>query len=384
MKKFWLGIVGLAAAATTADAAVLFTMSLDDNGLGAPTAGQWAVYASVSSDSQGLYGFGVDLLPFTGTLLNRANGVVMENSSDGAQLNLGFSAGRTSDAAAGKFSGLGDLGAGAAMKPVYTFGKQADNLNNYIPPEFDTQTAVFGAGRANYGVETWGGPTPGAPLFDGVAKNMFLLGRGNYTAGTPAFDTASVDTLASVYLTNTGTANGRAPLFFAARDLIVQQANSFTLDATATKGTNQAVGGNIAVTGANNSYQSEVDQLLGNVAIGNAPIATIGPEGPIYVMAKLTGTAADIAAFLADTTNDVGSGDSQFAPLHANYDAAFGAGGFNALFRFDASANNRTINWESTIAGVTVDQLAAVPEPASLGLLCVAGVGLLARRRRKA
>src|SRR5688572_2909557 len=93
MKKFWMGIVGLAAATTTANAAVLFTMSLDDNGAGVATAGQWAVYASVSADSQGLYGFGVDLLPFTGTLLNRANGVAMENSSDGAQLNLGFSAG---------------------------------------------------------------------------------------------------------------------------------------------------------------------------------------------------------------------------------------------------------------------------------------------------
>src|SRR5688500_4302470 len=244
MRKLWLGIVGLAAASTANAALVTYTMSLDDNGAGVPTAGQWAVYASVSSDVAGLYGFGVDLLPFQGTLLNRANGVVMENSNDGAQLNLGFTTGRTQDAAAGKFSGLGDLGAGAAMRPVYGIGQQPDDLDNYIPAEFDTQTAVFGAGRNAYGQETWKG------------MNMFLLGRGNYTT-VPDFDRASVDTLANVYVSRTaGTANVASPIAYDFRDLISSGRNFVGLAGTPDAGTpvNVAVGDAITVTGSNGGY----------------------------------------------------------------------------------------------------------------------------------
>src|SRR5688572_7267569 len=91
-------------------AVVTYTMSYNDNGAGQIAANNWAVYASASADSAGLYGFGVDLLPFTGTLVNRAPGVIREDGDTGEQLNLGFTAGRTQDQASGKFSGLADLG----------------------------------------------------------------------------------------------------------------------------------------------------------------------------------------------------------------------------------------------------------------------------------
>jgi hypothetical protein len=378
-----LCIVVAAIASNASAAVVTYTMSYHDFGTGTPTVNSWAVYASVSADAAGLFGFGVDLLPYTnGSLFqNRANGVVMTDSATDEILNLGFTTGRTQDVAAGKLSGLADLGAGAAMRPVYGIGQHIDKLDNYIPANFDVQSATFGGGRAvNYGVETY--TPPGV-----TARNMFLLGRGTWTGATmPDFDKLSVDSKASVYLNTSGTANTVATLQYAYRALLfIDNFTRFSLDPTGTF-TNQAIGGSIAVTGANNSYVSEVDQLVVNSVTGSAPIATIGSEaGNIYVMAKLTGTQAQIDAFLNDpgVIADVGAGDSQFAPLHAAYDAQFGGGGFNALFKFPSTAGVRTINWDTDGIGVTVDQLAVVPEPACIGIVGCVTI-LLSRRRNRA
>jgi hypothetical protein len=387
MRKLWLGIIGLAAASTANAAVVTYTLSYNDFGAGTRVDGSWAVYASTSAnDNAGLFAFGVDLAPGAGgtiaTLANRANGVVMTDSATDEQLNLGFTTGRTQDLAAGKFSGLGDLGAGAAMKPIYGFGQHVDKLDNYIPANFDVQSATFGGGRAvNYGVETYTPP-------GGTPRNMFLIGRGTFTGAKPVFETGSVDSKASVYVSNTtGTQNVIAQLVYDTRDLGVTVTPDYVALNGPVKGANQAVGGGITVTGSNGGYTSEVDQLLNpSMNTGNAPIQSIGDEaGNVYVMAKLAGSAADITTLLNTLTNDVGAADSQFALLHSAYDTQFGAGGFNALFKFANTAGPKTFNWEfGTTTGVTVDQLAAVPEPATFGLLGLGALGLLARRRRNA
>src|SRR6266568_6095166 len=66
MRKFWLGILGLAAASTANAAVVTFTLALNDDGFGnggaASTPGSFAVYADVSTgDNSGLFAFGVDM-----------------------------------------------------------------------------------------------------------------------------------------------------------------------------------------------------------------------------------------------------------------------------------------------------------------------------------
>jgi len=192
---------------------------------------------------------------------------------------------------------------------------------------------------------------------------------------------------ASVWKLNhpTGTETETATIEFRLQSL-APCTSAFVLLTSTPQATNVAAGGAIAVSGSNNNYVSEVDQLLEpSVNRGSALIQTIGDEsGNVYVMAKLRGTAADIATVLADTDQDVDASDSEFAALHAAYDAQFGDGGFNALFRFPNLAGAKVFNWDFSASGaanVTVDQLAAVPEP-SLALAAVGGIVLLRRRRR--
>jgi len=371
MRKLWLGIIGLAAASTANAAVVTYTLSYNDDGTGTATPGVFAVYAQASpGDNGGIFATGVDLTGNIDFIGNTLPGYSFKKTTIPTNTKFaGFLAGFAADIAAGKVSGLQDLSKGADLLPVYGFGQDSGDLLTLKPSTHNAVTDVNGNGS-----------TYAAKL---------LVAVGTVPAGTDIktvkFDRASVDNKASVWDDRSGIENVIAQLVMVD---VPPPAHSFTLDATGTKGTNQAVGGSIAVTGSNNKYSSEVDQLLNpSTDVGNAPIATInGEPGAIYVMAKLTGSAADIATLLGELTTDVDNTDSQFAALHGNYDGAFGAGGFNALFRFpnDAAAANRTINWDLSGSGVTVDQLAAVPEPATISLLGLGALGLLARRRRTA
>src|SRR5438128_7656306 len=173
MRNLWLGIIGLAAATTANAAVVTYTLSLDDNGSGVATANNWAVYIQTSAgDNAGLFGFGVDLNGTFTSVLNRANGLVMEDSTNPGvdPKSLGFTTGRTQDAANGKFSGLQDLSAGSNLIPIYGIGQIADRLTNHAPSNYDTVTATYGAGANPYNAK-------------------FLAGRGVWSGSTlPSFD----------------------------------------------------------------------------------------------------------------------------------------------------------------------------------------------------
>jgi hypothetical protein len=369
--------IAVAAMVSSAPAAVVtYRMSYHDNGAGIPTANNWAVYASVSPDAGGLVEYNIDLLPYTfgGMSSNRGNGVVMSNPDTEEQRSLGFTAGRVSDALQGRYSGAQELSGGVPLIPIYGVGQQADDLDNYIPPDFTQQDAVFGAGRSPYGVQTFAG------------RNLFLIARGSWSGSVlPAFDSTSADTSARVWNSRSGLETSPATLIFdySGPCGLGDCFSMVSLRNFGVSGSNLAVGGSIAVNGNNNRYISEVDQLTSDLDFGHAPIQTIGDEsGNIYVMARLNGTAADIAALLGSLFNDVDATDSQFAALHAAYDGQFGSGGFNALFKFLNIQGAKVFDWDFRgHPGVTVDQLAAVPEPSSFCLL-LGGVLMIARRRR--
>ncbi len=327
----------------------------------------------------------------------------------------------------GTVSGVQDLAKGANLVKLYNIGKagvtgnmdtRAPKPSPFIYPPGSIVLMDDGAGGTTP-VDMSGQPVPyknyatGEAAADGQVNSASTGARGSLglppnPAGAPVIPTGSVRLLTGAW---TGTApdinaiqrtvNSSASVWhdtsgaevfddaqlqIAFRDLQAPSGADYVALNGPVKGTNQAVAGGIAVTGANNKYISEVDQLADpSLNTGNAPIQTIGDEaGSIYVMAKLVGAAADINTVLTNLTLDVDNSDPEFAKLHAIYDSQFGGGGFNALFKFPNVAGAKTFNWEltGTHGAVTVDQLAAVPEPATMGLMAFAGLGLLARRRR--
>jgi hypothetical protein len=376
LRRLAAAIVSLLMCGSAPAAMVTFTLSLFDNGTTfTPGVQNFAIYADVSADNGGLYAFGIDLAPGTtyGTVfLNRAPGIVVEDTDDtGERATLGFTQGVNTDRTLGKFSGLQDLGIGGKAIPVYGFGQEDGSLPAQVPGIYENTVGTFGGGTVPY-------------------KVHLLLARGNWVGSvTPSFETTSVDNKASVWVNRSGIQSVPATLVLRSPCVVFAGAKLGAtcspplqfLSVTGTPtGTNQAVGGAIAVSGSNNKYNSEVDDLISDSASGNAPIQSIGDEaGNIYVMAKLNGSAADIATFLQNSSNDADATDSQFALLHAAYDSHFGAGGFNALFKFPNISGTKFVNWELFGSTVTVDKLAVVPEP-RISLL-VLGSAVMLRRR---
>jgi hypothetical protein len=410
---------GLVLASSAKAAVVTYTLSLHESVTGqVTTANQFVLYATVSQgDNAGLFAYGVDLKapgepggPTTMTIVNRTptgTWVIDDTDAnyDGGVYNDkvgGFGTGRGASAVTGIVSGVQDLAKGDDLIRVYGFGQTPHKMNDFKPPPVEgslgpiAYSNYVAATGTDGGASAYGVPfnPPGSPQ---LPLGTVRIATGTWTGGTgggcggslnvPSIDVSSVNTKASVWKLDhpNGTENEIATLQFAVRDYLIVDCFDHVALNGPLSGTNQAVGGFISVSGANGSYVSEVDQLLEpSMSTGNAPIQTIGDEqGNIYVMAKLTGTAADIAAVLGTMNEDVDATDPQFARLHQLYDAQFSAGGFNALFKFPNVAGAKAFNW--ALAGgshgpVAVDQLAVVPEPA-MALLAMSAAVMLRRRR---
>jgi len=420
MKKLWLGIIGLAAASTAHAAIVTYTLSINESPTGTVVLNSFVVWASVSTgDNSGLATYGVDLNTGTGetgpavTITQRSPGGSWDvNDQDPnfdpsaayPQKTGGFTLVRQSNAQ-GVYSGSQDLlrTPDFDMHKVVGMGQTAGSMATIVPTpaqNADGTTVAYGPYHTLSGANTPYGTATNRSGVQVLAAGSIRLFSGTVTSGLANLQIQpTVDTSAAVWLDNTQSGPTAITVFnaqqvnLAFRDFQGTVAANDTVSLSAAPANaNQAVGNAIAVTGSNNQYISEVDQLIDpSVNKGSAVISTIhGEAGTDYVMANLIGTAADRAAVLAGSSIApfvVTSSDPQFAALHAIYDSQFGTGGFNALFKFaNISGDLKAFNWDfsqNTAHGaVTVDQLAVVPEPASIGLLAFAGLGLLARRRR--
>ena len=415
MKKILATAAAMCLATSAKSAVVTYTLSLHESPTGQFTASnQFALYATVSQgDNAGLFAYGVDMKgtgdaggPTGLTLVNRTpNGTWDVDDTDPNYDGFvyptkyaGFGTGRGVSAVTGVISGVQDLAKDTDLIRVYGFGQPpAHKMDDWRPAPAEGTLGPIPYKAYAAASNTDGGATPyGLPPNSGggicgplLPAGTLRIATGTWTGSIlPSIETRSVNTKASVWKLDhpTGTENEIATLAFAVRDIAVPAPLTWLIGTPSNA--NQAVGGFISVSGSNGSYVSEVDQLLDPpVSRGSAPIQTIGDEaGSIYVMAKLIGTAADIAAFLAANNSDVDASDSQFALLHAAYDAQFGGGGFNVLFKFPNFAGTKAFNWDfsgtcSASYAITIDQLAAVPEP-NVAMAAMGGIVLLKRRRR--
>ena len=213
MRKFWIGLVGVALSSCAYGAVVTYTLSLNE-GLNAQCqANRFAIYATVSQgDNFGLRTFEV-------TLLNSAEGganlTTFTNRSPSGTFDAdpsdpdydpnvayptkyaGFGGTHIANRVSGVLSGFQDLNKGRDLVRIGGFGQRAANMNDFRPPPApnppDSIHPNRGVSYANYLGETntdvaFG--TTSGPLPSGSLRLASGIWSGDVT---PSFDTQRGD-----------------------------------------------------------------------------------------------------------------------------------------------------------------------------------------------
>jgi hypothetical protein len=147
--------------------------------------------------------------------------------------------------------------------------------------------------------------------------------------------------------------------------------------------------GSIAITGGSGSYKAGVVTFAGTTS-GFVSVSTFNPTSDIEVYGLDVKGATQTQ--LNQIVTDIGSNASltwtSVVPAGPNTIASlFTDGGTPVYFSETIGAASPFIGFnltnDSTLSGVTITGVAAVPEPATVGLLGVGSLALLARRRRR-
>jgi hypothetical protein len=163
------------------------------------------------------------------------------------------------------------------------------------------------------------------------------------------------------------------------------------------QGTFVPSGTSLTVTGGGGSYMAGfIYNLTAGTTAGNVQTAGFtGTDTNIYLLnIKVAGSDPTLAqenTIIADINNVAAGNTGVVASLVAANLTSLG-GVVSAwdieLTLANPAAQNGVFGFnfagETNVSGVTVTDIAAVPEPATAGLLLVGGLGLLARRRRSA
>ena len=404
-----MAALGLAVASCAHGAVVTWTLSLNENAAGQCQAKEFALYTSVSKEGNGgLFGFLIDLNAADD---GGANLTALTNRSPAGRWDAdpadsdydpdvvyptkfgGFTAVRSATLSKGIVSGHQEIVKGPDLVAIGAMGQTPGNMSAIHPPPAINPDDSSNPGTAvSYATYL---PEANSDVAYGTSAGILPGGSLRLATGAwsgtvaPSFNPFSLDNKALVWNSALTREEGFPRIIFRTTDRCAPRplAGVSLTNARPAGNSNEAFGNSILVNGSSGQYSSEVDDLSYYQSDpASAPVASIGDEeGGIYVMAKLVGDEADIAAILALTTQDVDSSDEQYALLHEHYDARFGLGGFNALFRFPNIAGAKVFNWDFGYP-VIIEQLAVVPEPncaLATGLACITLLRRSCRRPHK-
>lgn len=251
----------------------------------------------------------------------------------------------------------------------------------------DLQALVASVTKANanknLGVSTqWGGPNVALGLmafkWDGTTTTTLSMtsGAGNWLSTYTGQTSTTTGTSVS-YTTTTATFTA-TPLTLTAP---TSQGNPhMTFSATADAGVPAVPAALYA-----NQLSTAISPVTGDAqSKGSFSFNLADTTDPVYVMLWLTGPLTDPmfnTANVIDPSTYTGS-DPMIAYAYSVYGGS--ASGPTRIVKFDnlgAGVNTDAFSWEMP-AGTTLTQIAAIPEPASLGLIVLGAFGLLSRRRK--
>jgi hypothetical protein len=271
-----------------------------------------------------------------------------------------------------------------------------------LSPVFNNGLASNGTTTPNTGVSNAFGSIAAAGSPQGVAAGgnagaNVVLGTGSFVVGSGNSSvTGSYGTINGGFKINNATfrptvtsGDPKGYVGFASLDLTQAADPIISLTTAAPTGYGSSLGA-IAITGSNGNYQPGVKTFVGTTSAYVA-INTFSPATDHEVFAlDVQGASNDqIAAILNDINNAGISGLSASLTGSAALAPLFTDGG--TIVFLDESpgvgANpfvGINLTNDAALAGVTFTGVAAIPEPATFGLLTMGGLAFLKLRRRKA